>query len=90
MASAASEVPCASPPGDHAHAPPAHPPRRPALTPAGQDRLQRALPVLALLAMVAVALLAWKLFPILQGYVAYQDCTASGRTDCTPHDAPAN
>lgn len=52
------------------------------MTPAGQDRLQRALPV--------IALLAWKLFPVLQGYVAYQDCTASGRTDCTPHDAPAN
>ncbi len=60
------------------------------MTPAAQDRLQRALPVLALLAMVGLALLAWKLFPVLQNYVAFQDCTASGRTDCAPHDAPAN
>lgn len=64
--------------------------RRFPVTPEAHDRLGRALPVLALLAMVGVALLAWKLFPVLQGYVAFQDCTASGRTDCLPHEAPAN
>ncbi len=58
------------------------------MTPGGLDRLQRALPVLALVALVGLAVLGWWLFPVLQGYVAYQDCTASGRTDCAPHDAP--
>ena len=58
------------------------------MTPAGLDRLQRALPVLALAALVGLAVLGWWLFPMLQNYVAYQDCTASGRTDCAPHDAP--
>ena len=50
------------------------------MTPAAQDRLQRALP--------ALALLGWWLFPVLQGYVAFQDCAGSGRTDCIPHQAP--
>ena len=53
-----------------------------------QDRLQRVLPALALAALVGVALLGWWLFPLLQGYVAFQDCAGSGRTDCIPHQAP--
>jgi len=58
------------------------------VTPAAQDRLQRALPALVLAALLAVALLGWWLFPVLQRYVAFQDCAASGRTDCAPHQAP--
>ncbi len=58
------------------------------MTPAAQDRLQRALPALALAVLLGLALLGWWLFPVLQGYVAFQDCAASGRTDCTPHQAP--
>ena len=60
------------------------------VTPAALDRLQRALPALALAALVGLAVLGWWLFPVLQGYVAFQDCAASGRTDCAPHPAPGS
>jgi hypothetical protein len=59
-----------------------------AVTPAVQDRLLRALPALVLAALLGAALLGWWLFPALQRTVAFQDCAASGRTDCTPHQAP--
>lgn len=53
-----------------------------------RERLSRALPTLVLAGLVGLALLAWWLFPHFQAYVAFQDCTASGRTDCMPHPTP--
>jgi hypothetical protein len=40
------------------------------------------LPVLVLVAAVAVAVTGWFLFPRLQRYITNQDCVAAGRTDC--------
>ena len=39
-------------------------------------------PVLVLSGLVALGLLAWWLFPVMQGFVARQDCVAVGRTNC--------
>lgn len=55
-----------------------------------QTRLQRALPALALAVLFGLAALGWLLFPVVQGYVAFQDCAGSGRTDCAPHQAPGS
>jgi hypothetical protein len=41
------------------------------------------LPVLTLLLLALVLLAGWWLFPALQHYVAYQDCVASFRTNCS-------
>ena len=51
--------------------PPPNPPRRLDL-----------LPIAVLLAIAALLLALWLLFPMLQNYVFWQDCTASGRTNC--------
>ena len=42
----------------------------------------RLIPVLLLVAIILVGLLAVWLFPVVQGWVAHQDCVAVGRTDC--------
>ncbi len=42
----------------------------------------RLFPVLALAIVLGIGLLAWWLFPIVQGFVARQDCVATGRTNC--------
>jgi hypothetical protein len=42
----------------------------------------RILPILVLGGIVAFCLLAWWLFPVVQGYMARQDCVALGRTNC--------
>lgn len=42
----------------------------------------RLLPLVVLLGVVALGLLGWWLFPLLQGWVASQDCIASGHTNC--------
>ncbi len=42
----------------------------------------RLVPVLILAAIVAAVLLAVWLFPVVQGWIARQDCVARGRTDC--------
>ena len=42
----------------------------------------RLFPLIVLAGIVLVALLAWQLFPLLQGWVANQDCVALGRTNC--------
>ncbi len=42
----------------------------------------RLLPVLLLVAVIAAGLLAVWLFPLVQHWVARQDCVAVGRTDC--------
>ncbi len=40
------------------------------------------LPLVLLVAMAALFVAAWWLFPLLQHYVYWQDCAASGRTNC--------
>ncbi len=42
----------------------------------------RLLPVLVLGGLVLLGLLAWLLFPTVQGWIAAQDCVATGRTNC--------
>ena len=42
----------------------------------------RLFPVLALAAVIVLGLLAWRLFPVVQGFIARQDCVATGRTNC--------
>ena len=42
----------------------------------------RLLPVVVLAALVLVMLGAWWLFPRVQAWMAYQDCVATGRTNC--------
>ncbi|MCL2428112.1 MAG: hypothetical protein FWD12_02635 [Alphaproteobacteria bacterium] len=41
------------------------------------------LPVLILAGVVLLALIAWRLFPLLEHWLAYQDCVATGRTNCS-------
>ena len=48
----------------------------------GEKPPSRLLPVLVLAGLVAAGLLAWQAFPAVQGFVARQDCTATGRTNC--------
>jgi hypothetical protein len=48
----------------------------------GESALHRLLPVLVLAAFVGLCLLGWWLFPVVQGWIAYQDCVALGRTNC--------
>ncbi len=55
-----------------------------------RERLSRMLPGLVLAGLVGLALLGWWLFPQLQAYVAFQDCTAAGRTDCMAQPAPGS
>ena len=40
------------------------------------------LPVLVLAGMVVLGLLIWLGFPVVQAWVARQDCVATGRTNC--------
>ena len=40
------------------------------------------LPVLVLAGLVVLGLVAWFGFPVLQGWIARQDCVAVGRTNC--------
>ncbi len=42
----------------------------------------RAFPLLVLGALVALGLVVWLLFPVVQGWIAHQDCIAVGRTNC--------
>ena len=42
----------------------------------------RLFPVIVLAIVAALALLGWSLFPVVQGFVARQDCVAVGRTNC--------
>ena len=39
-------------------------------------------PVIVLAVAVVLALVAWQVFPVIQGFVARQDCVATGRTNC--------
>ncbi len=50
-----------------------------------RDRTQRSanlFAIITLIAVLAIALGGWWLFPKLQAYLAFQDCVASGRTNC--------
>ena len=40
------------------------------------------IPVLILAGVAVLALLAWRVFPLLEHWFAYQDCVATGRTNC--------
>lgn len=42
----------------------------------------RFMPVLVLGGILILGVLAWLLFPTLQGWIAGQDCIATGRTNC--------
>ena len=42
----------------------------------------RLFPVIVLAVLIVGGLLAWWLFPVVQGFVARQDCVATGRTNC--------
>ena len=42
------------------------------------------LPFLTLAGIVLACLLGYWAFPRVQAWVAYQDCTGTGRTDCVP------
>ncbi len=42
----------------------------------------RFMPVLVLGGILMLGVLAWLLFPTLQGWIAGQDCIATGRTNC--------
>ncbi len=42
----------------------------------------RVLPLLVLGGLVALALLVWQLFPVVQDIIAHNDCVATGRTNC--------
>ncbi len=42
----------------------------------------RLFPVIVLAIIAVLGLLGWWLFPIVQGFVANQDCVAVGRTNC--------
>lgn len=41
------------------------------------------LPVILLVVVAAVLIAGWLLFPTIQAFVFMQDCTASGRTNCS-------
>ena len=47
-----------------------------------QPPQSRLVPVLILAALLLAGLLAVWLFPVVQGWIARQDCVALGRTDC--------
>ncbi|MDA8248078.1 MAG: hypothetical protein M0Z28_02780 [Rhodospirillales bacterium] len=40
------------------------------------------LPALVLLALVALGLAGWRLFPLFAAYMERQDCIASGHVNC--------
>ena len=40
------------------------------------------LPLIVLVVLVVTALVGWWGFPALHRAIAFQDCTAAGRTDC--------
>ncbi len=40
------------------------------------------LPLIVLVVLVVAALAGWWGFPALHRVIAFQDCTAAGRTDC--------
>ena len=42
----------------------------------------RLMPLLVLGGLVLLGLLAWQGFPLVQAYIARQDCVALGRTNC--------
>ncbi len=48
------------------------------------DARGRALPVAAFVIVVVLLVGGFLLFPVLQRYIGFQDCVASGRTDCAP------
>ncbi len=48
----------------------------------GNDKASRLVPVLVLVGVVLLCVVGWWLFPRIQGVVTYQDCIASGRTNC--------
>ena len=39
-------------------------------------------PVLILAGVIVVAVVAWFVFPAIEGWLSYQDCVATGRTNC--------
>jgi hypothetical protein len=54
----------------------------PAMPENGNDKVSRLVPVLVLAGVVLLCVVGWWLFPRIQGVVTYQDCVASGRTNC--------
>jgi hypothetical protein len=42
----------------------------------------RLFPVIVLAVIVLLGLAGWLLFPVFQGFMARQDCVATGRTNC--------
>lgn len=54
------------------------------LTRRRQDAGNRWLTAAAFVAVLALLVGGFLLFPTLQRYITFQDCTASGRTDCVP------
>ena len=49
----------------------------------GQPPPSRLFPLIVLAAIVLVLVLAWWLFPVVQAWIANQDCVALGRTNCS-------
>jgi len=47
-----------------------------------QTTLSRLLPVVVLAGLVLLMLGAWWVFPRFQAWMAFQDCVATGRTNC--------
>ena len=42
----------------------------------------RLVPLLVLAGLILLGLAAWQGFPLVQAYIARQDCVALGRTNC--------
>lgn len=39
-------------------------------------------PLLVLAGVVVLALIGWRLYPVVEHWIAYQDCVGTGRTNC--------
>ncbi len=53
--------------------------------PQGPSPLPSLMPFVVLALILLLIYAGVMLFPMVQRYVAQQDCIATGRTDCSPH-----
>ncbi len=60
------------------------PPEPPSKPPGGPSPLPSLMPFVVLALILALIYAGVMLFPVVQNYIAQQDCIGRGRTDCSP------